>query len=216
MKLFLSIVTLIGVSAILQSERTSSIPITESLTSNSETVKIERDTFHYFSIVDTNIYQYKLPDNFVKPKKWRDAEKSRIDYELYGNSYSDTFKLIDALAAIDTAQDFWNVCTAKSWCLKNYNQVFPFLVARLSVKIKIGLVNTADLIIMDRIGSGDLKFYGHGGGMQEDIFTIAGRASWILNELTGEEFAVVHGNMTENQSIEFKKLWLAYLNNLEK
>jgi hypothetical protein len=72
------------------------------------------------------------------------------------------------------------------------------------------------LIIWERIGSGDLKFYGHGGGMQEDIFTIAGRASWILNELTGEEFAVVHCSMTEVQANEYKRLWTEYIIELKK
>ena len=174
------------------------------------------DTLHYFSIADTTIDQYRLPAHFVKPKNWNDAEKSRTDHEFYGGSYSDTFDLKDALAAIDTAKNFWTVCAAKSWCLKNYYEVFPFLVARLTNKTKVGLENTADLIIWDRIVSGDLKFYGHGGGMNEDIFTVAGRASWILNELTGEEFAVVRTSMTEDQAIAYKKQWIEYINGLKE
>ncbi|HCS19169.1 MAG TPA: hypothetical protein DIW47_01165 [Bacteroidetes bacterium] len=173
------------------------------------------DTFHYFSIHDTSVKPYCLPDNFRKPEKWVEKENSRIEYELYGGVYNDTFDLQDALEVIDSARNFETICSAKSWCLKNYQTVFPHLVTRLSIKQKVGLENTADLIIMDRIGTGELEFYGHGGAIEEDIFTIAGRVSWILNELTGENFAVVHGNMSERQAQDFKKLWLAYINQLK-
>jgi hypothetical protein len=216
MRLLTIIFTFINISVFGQTEKTISKSSIDSLTSISEFIEVRKDTFNYFSIVDTSINQYRLPDNFVKPKKWNDAEKSRIDHEFYGATYPDTFDLQDALATIDTAKNFWTVCAAKSWCIKNYNQAFPFLVARLTIKTKVGLQNTADLIIWDRIGSGDLKFFGHGGGMQEDIFTIAGRASWILNELTGEEFAVVHGSMTEVKAKEYKRLWTEYINELIK
>lgn len=177
---------------------------------------LKQESFLYFSMRDTNIQSYQLPENFVKPKKWVDAEKSRVDHEFYGGTYSDTYELKDALSAIDTAKNFSTVCAAKSWCLHNYEQAFPYLVARLTMKTNVGLNNTGDLIIWERFLSGDLTFYGHGGGMQEDIFTIAGRASWILNELTGESFAVVHGDLTEGQAIEFKKLWVDYVKELEK
>ena len=177
---------------------------------------LKQESFLYFSMRDTNVQSYQLPENFVKPKKWVDAEKSLVDHEFYGGTYPDTYELKDALSAIDTAKNFSTVCAAKSWCLHNYEQAFPYLVARLTMKTNVGLNNKGDLIIWERILSGDLTFYGHGGGMQEDIFTIAGRASWILNELTGESFAVVHGDLTEELAIEFKRLWVDYVNELEK
>jgi hypothetical protein len=172
------------------------------------------DTFDYFSIIDTNYLLYSLPIEFNKPPNWLKAEKSRLQYESYGNEYSDSLNLVDILSIIDTAKDFRMIMSAKSWCLKNYEQVFPYLVARLSMKKKIGLQNTADLIIWDRFRTGDLKFYGHGGGMNEDIFTISGRAAWILNQLTGEEFAVVQINLSKEQAIEFKNNWVEYIEKL--
>ena len=174
------------------------------------------DTFDYFILADTNLRKYALPKAFEKPEKWKEAEKSRKDFERYGNSYSDTFNLEDALSIIDTAKDFGSIMSAKSWCINNYELAFPYLVTRLSNKKKIGIENSADLIIWDRIRTGDLKFYGHGGGMNEDIFTIAGRASWILNELTGEEFATVGIYLTGEQSIQHKKMWLTYIEKLKE
>ncbi len=37
----------------------------------------QKDTFQYFSIADTNYSKYTLPTNFVKPKKWKQADKNR-------------------------------------------------------------------------------------------------------------------------------------------
>ena len=179
---------------------------------------VKRDTFEYFTIYDTNFVKYKLPEKFKKTKNWEKADEKRKSYlgDYYGNKYADTFDLQDILAIIDTATQCSEVCSAKSWCITNFSQAFPYLVARLSDKRKIGLKNTADLIIWDRIGSGDLKFYGHGGGITEDIFTISGRASWILNQLTGENFAIVHGNLTKAETENFKILWTQYLNSLKE
>jgi hypothetical protein len=178
------------------------------------------DTFEYFTIVDSIRPSYTLPNNFVKPKKWKEMEKLREagDFfgDWYGNPYPNTFTLSVALSIIDTETDFSQVGSAKSWCIDNYEQVFGHLVARLTNKQKIGLTGTADLIIDDRMETNDLQSYLHGGAIDEDIFTISGRASWILNQLTGENFAEVHGNLTKDEAIKFKLLWVKYIKKLKK
>lgn len=215
MRLMILIFILTLQSTFKQNEKGVSFACLDTKEATPNVTKANTDTFHYFSIHDTSIKPYCLPDNFIKPEKWVAQENSRIEYELYGRAYPDTFNLQDALGIIDTARNFETICSAKSWCLKNYQTVFPYLVTRLSIKQKVGLENTADLIIWERNGTGELEFYGHGGAIEEDIFTIAGRASWILNEMTGERFAVVHGNMSEIQALEFKKLWTSYINALK-
>lgn len=174
------------------------------------------DTFHYFTILDTNYKLYVLPLNFEKPKTWKDLEVESgygaLCCRNWKQEYPKGFNLSKALNYIDTAKQYSNVMLAYGWCIQNYQEAFPYLVARLCVKQKVGLENTADLIIGERISTGELKFYGHGGVISEDIFTIAGRASWILNDLTGEDFAIVHGTMTESQALKFKKLWINYIN----
>ena len=172
---------------------------------------VSKDTFTYFSIIDSNYTRYALPTEFVKPEKWKKADEGRKKIERYGNQIPDSFNLQTVLSIIDSEKDFPTFLSAKSWCLKNYQEAFPALVARLTQKTKIGIENSADLIISDRMWTGDLKFYGHGGGMQEDIFTIAGRASWILNELTGENFATVRIGLTQEEALEYQKMWSEYL-----
>jgi hypothetical protein len=175
-----------------------------------------KDTFEYFTVVDTNVIKYQLPKAFKKPTYWEKADKDRASFGiLSGREYPDTFELKDALTIIDTAKQYYQVRIAESWCIKNYTHAFPYLIGRLSDKRKVGLKNTADLIIPDRLGTGELKFYGHGFFVPEDLFTIAGRASWILNRLTGENFAVVQGNLTKQQAEKFKQEWIKYINGLK-
>lgn len=173
------------------------------------------DTFKYFILPDTNLSLYTLPVKFKKPDNWLKAEEQRSIFEHYGSAYPDSFELQDVLEIIDTCTEFDEIRKAKSWCIKNYQQAFPHLVTRLSVKKKIGLVNTADLIISSRIQTSEMIFYGHGGVITEDLFTVAGRASWILGEITGEGFSIVHPDLTEAMAIDFKKQWHEYLTKLE-
>ncbi len=175
----------------------------------------------YFNIIDTNYSMYKLPSgSFKKPVKWKEKHNQRNEsskgYSVgyFSRFYPDSMDLNDALSIIDSAQEFYLIRDAISWCIYNSEEAFPYLIARLSDKRKIGLTNSADLIIVDRIATGDLKFYGHGGFMREDLFTVAGRVSAALNEITGEEFAVVHANLSEKQAMEFKQLWVEYLSKL--
>lgn len=184
---------------------TSSQAQTDSLSSN-------RDTLVYFTLLDTTLVKYQLPSAFEKPENWK---KKLSAGEWYPGEFSDTMQLAEALDLIDNSDEFWSVCQAKSWCVKNYQRAFPYLVSRLSVKEKVGLTNTADLIIWCRLGTKDLRFYGHGGSISEDLFTVSGRASWILNEITGESFASVQCDMSEEESIEYKAQWVEYIRQLK-
>lgn len=168
------------------------------------------DTFSYFNHQDSLRASYSLPPTFKKPSTWLEAQK---EYRFYSSNDTLGFSLDSVLHIIDSEKEFWRLCAAKTWCFTHPSEVFPHLICRLSNKTKIGLVNTADLIIWDRIRTGELKFYGHGGGMQEDIFTIAGRASWILNWMTGEDFASVGIELTPTLAKEFQTQWTVYIYN---
>jgi hypothetical protein len=166
------------------------------------------DTFSYFNHQDSLRASYSLPPSFKKPSAWIEEQH---EYRFYNSNDTLGFSLDSVLEIIDSEQEFWRLCAAKTWCFAHPYEVFPHLICRLSNKAKIGLVNTADLIIWDRIRSGELKFYGHGGGMQEDIFTVAGRASWILNWMTGENFASVGIELTPALARENQAAWVRYI-----
>lgn len=169
------------------------------------------DSTKYFKMLDTNLTKYQLPPSFEKPENWKKKMKQG---EWYPGENTDTLELSEVLMILDSSDGFWEICQAKSWCVKNYTKAFPHLISRLSEKRKVGLEGTADLIIWCRLNTGDLQFYGHGGIISEDLFTVSGRASWVLNEITGEEFVSVQCDLTEEESEEYKKKWIEYINQL--
>lgn len=175
--------------------------------------KPETDTINYFNQQDSLRLDYYLPSSFIKPSRWLEAQK---EYWFYSSIDTLGFFLNSVLDIIDAEMDFWKLCAAKTWCFAHPSEVFPHLIYRLPNKTKIGLVNSADLIIWDRIMTGELKFYGHGGGMQEDIFTVAGRASWILNWMTGEHFASVGIGLTPHMASEYQSAWKRYIQKYSK
>jgi hypothetical protein len=83
------------------------------------------------------------------------------------------------LQNLTSDKDFWKVAKARYWCSKNALYFIPDLIKLLENPSVIGLQGYADLIIWERIVSKDLPFYGHGWVVPDDLFSIAGRASWI-------------------------------------
>ncbi len=55
------------------------------------------------------------------------------------------------------------------------------LVPYLAAPVFIGLTDSADVYVDGR----EMPFYGHGYIAEDDLFTRAGRASWLLREVTG-------------------------------
>jgi hypothetical protein len=148
-----------------------------------------------------------LHKNFRKTANWIQAESNRIYYYA---KYSRQMDIYGATKSIRLDKDFWTFLQAKTWCIDNFKSSVPILIEMLTDTTKVGLENTGDLIIWDRVQSKELKFYGHGAIIMEDIFTIAGRCSHILNELTGENFALVHMTTTTAELKTYQKLWRSW------
>ena len=72
----------------------------------------------------------------------------------------------------------------------------------------VGLTNSADLIIWDRIMTKELTFWGHGGGSEDDLFQVSGRASWLLKELTGQDFGSIRINSGAIDRVKQQEMWL--------
>lgn len=75
------------------------------------------------------------------------------------------------------------------------------------------LKGTSRLIIWDRIITGDLLFEGKGLVIDNDLFTVSGRANQILQNLTNKNFGVVSINSTNIDLENIKNKWLDYLSN---
>ena len=74
------------------------------------------------------------------------------------------------------------------WCRRNRATIIPWLIEKLEDRTFAGLNNYADLTIPAREVLGDMRYHGHGPEVRDDLFTVAGRASFLLKESTGKGF----------------------------
>jgi hypothetical protein len=161
---------------------------------------------------DILLENYKLPAYGHLPLKMREAiNKKKKEYEQFisdetrkeWSKYHPEF----FLKKLDGSKIYYYIFIGEYWAPLHYQVLVPELIQRITNKKEIGLKNTADLIISERIESGDLKWYGHGGVVDDDLFTIAGRANHILKEMTGEDFGTVSMYSTKEDLLKLQKRW---------
>ena len=118
------------------------------------------------------------------------------------------------LDKIDNDKNHAYLFIAEYWIAFNYKKMIPELIKRVNNKKEVGLENTADLIIWERIQNKDLEFYGHGGISNDDLFTIAGRANRLLSQITGENFGFVSMYSTQEELNKLQNKWTKWLQKL--
>ena len=164
------------------------------------------ESFGQITIPETDTFPI-LRKDFKKTSNWLKADSNR---NFYYSKYDDTMNIVKAVRIIKSEKNFYKFLQAKTYCIDNFKESISLIISMLTDTTKVGLINTADLIIWDRLKTNELKFYGHGGSIDEDIFTVAGRCSYILNELTDENFAQVHVATTLNELTIYQSLWKSW------
>lgn len=74
-----------------------------------------------------------------------------------------------------------------------------------------GLTGTSRLIIWERVTSGDIVFEGRGLQVDDDLFTVAGRANWMLRTLTGNDFGHVGIGTSAGERGDIRGRWERWL-----
>ena len=152
-----------------------------------------------------------LPDNFKKAIADQLAEFERL---FHNDSTYRNYSTVFMLGKIDNDSNYNYLFLAEYWIAFHYNEIIPELIKRLTIKKEIGLINSADLIIWERIKNKQMEFYGHGGNCADDLFTIAGRANRLLTVITGEDFGNVSMYSTKEQLVELQRSWIKWLKTL--
>jgi len=167
----------------------------------------------------SQITNLEFPSKDKLPKEFQEAieEQTREYYRLFRNdtttkNYSTDF----ILEKIDNSKNYDYIFAAEYWIAFHYQEIIPFLIERVSNKKEIGLTNTADLIIWERVNSKHLKFYGSGGVSQDDLFTIAGRANRLLIKITGENFGHISMYSSQKELEELQTKWVEWLDKILK
>jgi hypothetical protein len=73
------------------------------------------------------------------------------------------------------------------------------LVPALTDVRHVGLQEPEDVMIAYRLARGDLKFQGHGHGVNQDLFTTGGRAAWAISRLMDKELPELNAGLTAEE-----------------
>jgi hypothetical protein len=84
------------------------------------------------------------------------------------------------------------------------------LVRQLTDKTTVKLQSTSRLIIWERIISGDILFEGKGMQIDDDLFSVAGRANFLLRNITGNNFGFVSIRSTAEELTTLQTKWTDY------
>jgi hypothetical protein len=85
------------------------------------------------------------------------------------------------------------------------------LASQISNKTRVDLKATNRLIIWERIITGEIQFEGKGYQVSDDLFTVAGRANWILRNLTQKNFGFVKPITSEEDLAKVQQKWARFL-----
>lgn len=161
----------------------------------------------------------KFPNTAKLPAKFQNAIKEQIkEYDRLFYRDSTTTKHYSVpfiLDKIDNDSNYHYIFLAEYWIAFHYKNIIPDLIKRVTNKKEVGLVNSADLIIWERVKAKKMQFYGHGGISNDDLFTVAGRANRLLSEITGEDFGHVSMYSTQEQLATLQQKWIKWLKKLE-
>ena len=127
-----------------------------------------------------------------------------------------SFNKADVLDRIRNDSELSALYQARAWCGEHQRAVIPDLIKLLTDMHHVGLTHPADTIIYERIASGDLQSYGHGGVVDDDLFVVAGRASWLLKEITGQDPGSILMKSSANDRTRLQKTWQEWADSLPK
>jgi len=152
----------------------------------------------------------------VKARKEIRATYERVVRHPEDKKTIESFTVETAIKGILSDKNFDTLFHIRFWAADNQQLIIPHLINLIDNPKEVGLTNSADVIIWDRIQKGDLEYWGHGWVVPDDIFTVSGRASWLLRDITGEDFGSVSMKTTADQRKELQTKWSSWWKKVSK
>jgi hypothetical protein len=116
-----------------------------------------------------------------------------------------------ALEIVVKDSHYLDLIAAASYLLREKEDGLRALVGLVADRRHVGLDGFADLSIPARIELGDMKDDGHGLTLWDDLFIVAGRANWILEEATCRTFGPIDLYTKPTRLKLISALWQKYL-----
>ena len=141
-------------------------------------------------------------------------QKKQFDKLMGWNEEIKAYKPVFMLDMIDNSPEYNYLYIAEYWIGYNYQAMIPELIKRISNNSEIGLVETGDLVIPDRVVAGQMPYLGDANISEDDLFTVAGRANRLLTVITGENFGTVSMNTSPFELKKLQDKWIIWFNKL--
>ena len=120
------------------------------------------------------------PATGSKPKSLAEQVSSCLTHE----QWDEVWKPVEAWAKLPAA---------------DRAQLVGLLIPALTDVRYVALRDTADLVIWYRLGKGEMKFQGHGWGIDQDLFTTGGRAAWAISRLMDTDLPELNAGLTADE-----------------
>jgi hypothetical protein len=143
-----------------------------------------------------NNLQGMTREKFENAKTW--SIKDILQKNLEVKTWSDAYLLL--VAALPNKDD------------KNFKEE---LIKQIINNAEVKLQSTSQLIIWERITSGDILFEGKGIQIDDDLFKVAGRANFILRNITNHNFGIVGIHSTTDELASLQTKWMDFLQGKE-
>lgn len=86
-------------------------------------------------------------------------------------------------------------------------EMLAALADQVTDRTAVKLAQTRGLIVWERITSGEILFPGKGMHIDDDLFTVGGRANWVLRTVTKKNFGIVTPSATKESLAELRSRW---------
>ncbi len=127
-------------------------------------------------------------------KKWNAAKTQTVDQVLALNLHAKTWG--DVYSVVLGGRSHLNDIALRDG-----------LVAQLTDPTVIKLSGTRRLIIWERIAKGDILFEGIGMQIDDDLFSVAGRANWALHQIYKKKYGTVRPGATAKSLQLLQEKW---------
>jgi len=164
-----------------------------------------------------NRLQLKFPVNAKMSPQFKSAvEKQKVQFvNMMGwNTEIKANTTAFILDKIDNSPEYNYLYVAEYWIAYHYQEMIPELIKRVSNTTEVGLLESMDLVIPERVATGQMKSFGQGQVVEDDLFTVAGRANRLLKVITGEDFGNVQVNASPIQLKELQDKWVEWFRKL--
>ena len=150
--------------------------------------------------------------SFQKTQNWVYADT----YYREKHKYTKSMTLENAIQVIKSETDYWALRPAINSCIENYKSSVPILLEMLLDTTTVGLASTRGILFLGRPVKSEPQIIGCISYpiIRDDIFTVSGRSSYILNQLTNENLLIVKSTTSYFELQCYKELWRSWFRRL--